>query len=314
MFAHNIVGKGKAKAGPLVCRFGGKERIENFIDNLGRDPIPIISYAYLYPIIQAPGAQRQGREIGHTIICFDSTPFLVGSITGIAYHIEKDAPKILWNNLNLPRIWVEIRLDGQVKIRVSRPCAVVGKAGVFIEQIVNFNGQSLTRAAPHHEHVVNNAVGAGAVLEDAPHVVGEVLAYLVNQFALLLAQCFGNFVQYLHQLFHEFFRRFREVFHKIQRILDLMRHTCSEFAERGQFLAHDNLVLRHLQILQHFFELCILRLQLFCQFFHQIQALHLQSVAAKDFKGCGHVCHLVVPTDLDLALQVAISHAAHPFG
>ena len=214
----------------------------------------------------------------------------------------------------MPRLRVEILLDGQIEIRVGRPCAVIGKAGVFIEQIVDLSGLPLTRAAPHHEHVVNDAVGAVAVLKNAPHVVGEILAYLVNQFALLLVQCFDTLVQYLCQLFHQFFRRLREVFHKIQRIFDLMRHTCGEFAERGQFLAHDNLVLRHPQVVQHLFKLCVLRLQLFGQFFHQIQALHLQSVAAKNLKGCGHVCHLVVPTDLDLALQVAISHAAHPFG
>ena len=91
-----------------------------------------------------------------------------------------------------------------------------------------------------------------------------------------------------------------------------MRHTCSEFAERGQFLAHDNLVLRHTQVLQHFFELCVLILQLFGQFFHQIQALHLKGVATKDFKRRGHVCHFVASVDLDLALQIAIGHAAHP--
>ena len=84
-----------------------------------------------------------------------------------------------------------------------------------------------------------------------------------------------------------------------------------QFAERRKLLAHDDLVLRLLQVAQRSLELAVLALELLGQLLHQIQPLDFDGVAAEDLERRGHLADLVAPADTDLVLQVAFGHAAH---
>ena len=84
-----------------------------------------------------------------------------------------------------------------------------------------------------------------------------------------------------------------------------------QFAERGQLLAHDDLVLRLLQVAQRGLELVVLALEFLGELLHQVQPLDFEGVAAEDLERRGHLADLVAPADIDLGLQVAFGHAAH---
>ena len=84
-----------------------------------------------------------------------------------------------------------------------------------------------------------------------------------------------------------------------------------QFTERREFLAHDDLILRFLQIAERAFEFFVLALDFLGQFFHQVQTLHLQGVATEDLERCGHFRDFVLSADIDFLLQIAIGHPAH---
>ena len=159
---------------------------------------------------------------------------------------------------------------------------------------------------------MNNSVGAFAVLTDAYQVVGEILADLLDERALVRVQLLVALAEGLQKFLQKFLRDLREVFDEVERVPHLMSNTRGEFAERRQFLAHDDLVLSPPQVSQHALELVVLPPQLFRQLFHEVQTLDLQGVATEYLQGRGHVGDLVVSSNLDLGLQVAASHSAHP--
>ena len=209
-------------------------------------------------------------------------------------------------------------LDAELEVRVVRPGAVVGEAGVFVEQGVDVGGLPLARAPPHRQHVLDDLVGALAVLADALEVAGEIACDLVDQRAALLVFLFvlpvalAGRLQLLQKLLQQLFRDFREVLDEVQRVPDLVSDARGQLAKGGQLLPHDDLVLGAVQAGQRIFELRVLALELVGELLHQVQTLDLQGVAAEDLEGGGHVRHLVAPADVDLGLQVAAGHAPHP--
>ena len=91
-----------------------------------------------------------------------------------------------------------------------------------------------------------------------------------------------------------------------------MRHARRELTERRQLFAHNYLVLSQPQIPQHRLQLIVLALQLLRQLFHKVQPLHFQGMQPEYLQGGRHIRDLVAPAYLDLRLQIAARHTAHP--
>ena len=121
-----------------------------------------------------------------------------------------------------------------------------------------------------------------------------------------------------------------------------MGHACGDLTEGGQLLSHDNLVLRLLEIGQHYFQFLVLTFklsilavqfrqdrfqfgvflfelgglvpQLVVQFLHQVEANGFQGVLTKYFQGRRHFRQFVVAFHDYLFFQLPFGHFAHTAG
>ena len=90
-----------------------------------------------------------------------------------------------------------------------------------------------------------------------------------------------------------------------------MRYARGQFAEAGEFLSRNDLVLGTAQILKRGLELIVLAAQFRREFLDQVQALYFQGVTAEHFQRRSHFCHFVPAADVDFGFKVALRHGAH---
>ena len=64
---------------------------------------------------------------------------------------------------------------------------MVGKSGVFIQQVVDVGWTLLASIPAHHQHVVDNAVRAVAMRANALEVACEITRYFLNILLVFLA-------------------------------------------------------------------------------------------------------------------------------
>ena len=185
---------------------------------------------------------------------------------------------------------------------------------MFAQKIVDVGQLAIPGPPAQHEHVMDDAVGAFAVLVYTLQVAGQIVRDILDQGPLGVAESRPVLIDNFQQFRHHFHGDLREVIDEIQGVSDLMGDAGGELAQGRQLFLHDDLVLGPAQLDQHAFQLIVLVLQVFRQLFHQVEPLHLQGVAPEDLQRRSHIGHLVPPADFHLGLQVAPGHAAHPVG
>ena len=72
-------------------------------------------------------------------------------------------------------------LQVELEIGIGRARAMVGEARMLFEESVDVDSLPVARASTHHEHVVNDPVGAVTVGAYTPEVIGEVVRYLLDK-------------------------------------------------------------------------------------------------------------------------------------
>ena len=203
----------------------------------------------------------------------------------------------------------------QLEVVVQGAGAVVGQAGVFVEEVVDVGGLVADGFAAHHQHTLDDAVGAVAVGEDAIHIFGEVAEDVLQEIQLFVVQlAVLVFVQGFFHFHEEFAGGFGEVFDEVEGVADFVGDAGGEFAEGGEFLLGDDAVLGGFQVFESLFQFYVFALEFLGQDFHEVEALDFQGVLAEDFQGGGHIGDFVAAVDIDLGFQVAAGHAAHPAG
>ena len=91
------------------------------------------------------------------------------------------------------------------------------------------------------QHVLDDRVGACAVLDD----LAEVTAEQPRDFGYLLfaALCEGNRLQHVPELLDKLQRQSRKVVHEIERVFNFMRDPGSQLTERRKLLGLDESIL-----------------------------------------------------------------------
>ena len=148
--------------------------------------------------------------------------------------------------------------------------------------------------------------------QDAVEVGVQVVGYVRYEGLLVVGHAVCVLVESFPKLFQQLLGRLGEVLDEVERVADFVGHAGGKFAEGGQLLLHDNLVLGPAQVVEHRLKLLVFVLKLLGQFFDQIQPLYFQGVLPEYVQGRGHVGDFVVAAYFDPGVQVAAGHAAHP--
>ena len=98
------------------------------------------------------------------------------------------------------------------------------------------------------QHVLDDGVGALAVLDDLFEIVLQHAGQFVDFFADLAVH--RDRLERVIQLIGQFRRQRREIIDEIERVLDLVRDASGELAERGKFFGLDQAVLRGAEIVE----------------------------------------------------------------
>ena len=85
VLAHDIVGQRQTEARSLIGRLGGEKRVENFFDDLRRDPVAVVPDPHLDALVQAPGGHGQSGFVFPSI--FPGPASFVGGVAGVAHHV-----------------------------------------------------------------------------------------------------------------------------------------------------------------------------------------------------------------------------------
>ena len=88
---------------------------------------------------------------------------LIRCVTGVPYYVQEYPSNVLRLDYDLANFRSQFLFDVELEVRIGRARAVEGQSGVFIEQRVDVGGPLLARLAAHHQHVLNDAIGAVAV-------------------------------------------------------------------------------------------------------------------------------------------------------
>ena len=98
------------------------------------------------------------------------------------------------------------------------------------------------------QHVLDDGVGALAVLHDLFEIAFQHLRQLADLAALLLSS--AALEQALRQFVDQLGRQRREIIDEVERVLDLVRDAGRKLAERGELLRLHQAVLRSTQIVK----------------------------------------------------------------
>ena len=314
MVHDDVVGQRQPQARALVRRLGGEEGVEDIGKDLLRDARAIVTQNDDQLLALAAGGDTQLRLVG-LALGFHFLALLVRGVAGVVHHVEENPPQVVRDDVQLAGLGVQVLLDVQLELVVRGPGGMVGQAHMLGDDRVDLRHLELLRAAPHAEHVLDDAVGTLAVAQDAAEVLLQVVADFLDGLLLGAAELAAfRLLQFLAELAQHLHRALGEVLDEVQRVLDFVRHPGGQLAERRELLLHHNLVLRVAQLLQHPFQPLVLLGEFVGQLLHQVQALGLQGRAPEDLQRRRHLRHFVMAAQLHRALQVAVRHGAHLVG
>ncbi len=129
----------------------------------------------------------------------------------------------------------------------SRP--VIGKIKALIDKGIDIDRPVLSRSLPGmQQHVLDNRVGALAVLNDFVEIALQRIGNLADFCALLAVE--AHAAKRLAQFIDEFHRDRRKSVDEGEGVLDLVGDSGGQLTERGKLLGLNEAVLRSPQIVK----------------------------------------------------------------
>ena len=248
---NDVMAQRQAEAGALAGRLGGKERVENFLPRRVGYAGAVVAHPDLDPVAQCPGGHPQARlepRLARAQLAF------AHRVKAVPEQIQQNPGDLLRVKVDLADRRVEIPVQGDVETRPFGACPMIGEVQAFFDERVQVRRASLAGpGARMQQHVLDDAVGAPAVLDD----FAEIGVQRPGQIADLAARRVGHYRilrrQRRAQLVGQFRRQLGEVVDEIERILDFMGNAGGQLAECGELLRLDQAVLRPVQISERLF-------------------------------------------------------------
>ena len=142
-------------------------------------------------------------------------------------------------------------LERDVEVRVLGAGAVIGEVQRFLDERVEVDALPRPAAfARMRQHAFDDVVGALSVLDDPLEVAGQRGEDFVDIAALFLFQRRERRGGLLLQFVEQFDRKAGEIVDEVERVLDLVRDSGRQLAERGHLFGLDQAGLRRLQLVQ----------------------------------------------------------------
>ena len=185
LFHDDVVAHRETKPSAFACRLGRKERIEHLFLYFGRNAGAVIANADLHGIAEIPGGRMEHRLKPWANLQLA----LVRRIESIRDQVQECAGDFLRKYVGRTRRLVEVALQGNIELALLGACAVIGQIETLIQQRIDVGGPMLAGAfARMQQHVLDDGVGALAVLDDFFEIVLEHAGQLADFLAHLVGE------------------------------------------------------------------------------------------------------------------------------
>jgi len=177
LLGHNVPADREAEPGAFAGWFGGKERLEQFVPDLGRDAGAVVTHPDFDRFAKVAGSHSE-----HCGLAASPGPvFHRRRVKAVAQKVQKNPRHLLRHQLNRRQRAVEIPLQRYVKLVVPGAGPVIGEIERFVDQSVQINALALAAAAARmRQHAGDDAVGAPAVLGNLVEIAAQGLNELVD--------------------------------------------------------------------------------------------------------------------------------------
>ncbi len=153
------------------------------------------------------------------------------------------------NSSTAPASGSRSRLQRDVEAGLLGARAVIGEVEAFLDQRIDIGRPVLAGAlARMQQHVLDDGVGALAVLHDLFEIVLQQSGHFIDFLALLVGE--RGRPQHVVQFVGQLGRKRREIIDEIERVLDLVGDAGGELAERGQLFGLHQAILRGAEVFE----------------------------------------------------------------
>ena len=205
--------------------------------------------------------------------------------------VQQHAHELLRVELDLADRRIELLLQRDVEAGLLRPSPVIGQVQALLDAGVEVHLEPLAAAlARVKQHVLDDAVGATAVLGHLRQVIGQHAGQLVDLRPGTGAEHGLAGLEGLAQLADQLDREIGEIVDEVQWVLDLVRDSRGELAERSKLLRLHQPILRGVQSGKRGLRL-LLRLGQ--------RLLAPTNGGDEELQGAGHRANLVSPGRID---------------
>src|SRR5713101_2820847 len=247
LFHDDVVAHRQAKPGTFARGLGCEKRVEYFLFDLFGEAGPVIANADFNLVSKV--LRRSGKYWLEAVTGF-RFPFR-SSVEPVRYQIEQDSRNLLRIDVCQPDGRIEIALQNDAEACLFCSGAVIREVQAFIDYRVDVSKTMLAGTFTGVlQHVFHDRVGALAVLNN----FFEIALQHSRQFVKFLPRCpvERRLRQHIVHLPDQFGRQRGKIVDEIEWVLDLVRDTGSELAERGELLGLHQAALGSAQFVERF--------------------------------------------------------------
>ena len=187
MLLHDdIMADGQAKAGAFAGRFGCKEGVEYLFLHLGRDAGAVVADADLDAIAEA--ARRGGQNRLEAIAVLRLAPAC--RVEAVRDQVDQHPRDVLRKNVGGAGGGIQGPFERDIEALLLGARAVIGEVEALLDERIDVDDPMLAGAlARMQQHVLDDAVGALAVLDDLVEIAAQHVRQLVDLLARLVVDC-----------------------------------------------------------------------------------------------------------------------------